>query len=248
MRVDGLAIALRPRSQSEACDLGAALVRQHARSIWRCYTPLLLAVGVLALCTVDLFGWLPLLIVFWLKPWLDRSLLFVLSRAVFGEATHWRDLWQARRHVLGGQWLRTLLWRRFSPWRAYTQPIDQLEAQRGGARRKRARLMLNDNRGAATALQTAFVHAEAVLSYALVALIWWFAPENRSSGVWDWFFNSGTHAAGDLGPDLALAASYIVAVLFLEPFYVAAGFAMYLNRRVVLEAWDIEQEFRRAFA
>ena len=37
-------------------------------------------------------------------------------------------------------------------------------------------------------------------------------------------------------------------VLFLEPFYVAAGFAMYLNRRAELEAWDIEQEFRRAFA
>jgi hypothetical protein len=36
-------------------------------------------------------------------------------------------------------------------------------------------------------------------------------------------------------------------VVVLEPFYVAAGFAMYLNRRVQLEAWDIEQEFRRAF-
>jgi hypothetical protein len=34
----------------------------------------------------------------------------------------------------------------------------------------------------------------------------------------------------------------------VEPFYVGAGFTMYLNRRVELEAWDIEQEFRRAFA
>ena len=39
-----------------------------------------------------------------------------------------------------------------------------------------------------------------------------------------------------------------VVVLFLEPFYVAAGFGIYLNRRAELEAWDIEQEFRRAFA
>jgi len=36
-------------------------------------------------------------------------------------------------------------------------------------------------------------------------------------------------------------------VLFLEPFFVATGFAQYLNRRAALEAWDIEQEFRRAF-
>ncbi|MEO7830698.1 hypothetical protein [Roseateles sp.] len=248
MRVEGLAVVLRPRSQSEACDLGLALVRGHALSIWRCYTPLLLAVGALALCAVDTLGWLPMLIVFWLKPWLDRSLLFVLSRAVFGEATRWADLWRARRHVLGGQPWRTLLWRRFSPWRAYTQPIEQLEAQRGGARRKRARLLLNDNRSAATALQTAFSNAEGVLTYGLVALLWWFTPENRSADVWDWFFHPQAHAAGQLGMNLVMALSYLAVVLFLEPFYVAAGFAMYLNRRVVLEAWDIEQEFRRAFA
>jgi hypothetical protein len=45
-----------------------------------------------------------------------------------------------------------------------------------------------------------------------------------------------------------VAAAYALAVFFLEPFYVAPGFAMYLNRRAELEAWDIEQEFRRAFA
>jgi hypothetical protein len=42
--------------------------------------------------------------------------------------------------------------------------------------------------------------------------------------------------------------AYAMAVLFLEPFYVGAGFAIYLNRRAELEAWDIEQEFRRAFS
>ena len=31
----------------------------------------------------------------------------------------------------------------------------------------------------------------------------------------------------------------------MEPFYVAAGFALYLNRRTVLEGWDIEIAFRR---
>ncbi|WP_343623842.1 hypothetical protein [Roseateles puraquae] len=248
MRVEGLALALRPRSPSEACDLGAALVRAHAASIWRCYAPLLAAVTVLALCTIETYGWLPALIIFWLKPWLDRSLLFVLSRAVFGEATHWRDLWQARRLVLGGQWLRTLLWRRFSPWRAFTQPVEQLEAQRGSARRKRVRLLMNDHRGAAAGLQTAFTHAEAAITYGLVALVWWFAPEGQRSSVWDWFFHPSAHATGELGMNLAMTAAYAAVVLFLEPFYVAAGFAMYLNRRVALEAWDIEQEFRGAFA
>jgi hypothetical protein len=44
------------------------------------------------------------------------------------------------------------------------------------------------------------------------------------------------------------SVAYAAAVGMLEPFYVAAGFGLYINRRVELEAWDIEQEFRRAFA
>ena len=247
MRVDRLAIALRPRIQGEACDLGAALVRQHARSIWRSFMPVYLVVVMLALCTVDISGWIPILIVFWFKPWLDRSLLFVLSRAVFGEPTRWTDLWRARRQVLGGSLLRTFLWRRLSPWRAYTQPIEQLEGQRGAARRKRAKLLLNDNHGAATALQIAFANAEAVLAYSLLSLVWWFAPQTSRAAVWDWFWHPGNHAVGVWALDLAMALAYMGVVGFLEPFYVAAGLAMYLNRRVILEAWDIEQEFRHAF-
>jgi hypothetical protein len=46
---------------------------------------------------------------------------------------------------------------------------------------------------------------------------------------------------------LPMTIAYALVVLLLEPFYVAAGFAMYLNRRAQLEAWDIEQELRRAF-
>jgi hypothetical protein len=238
---------LRPRSQYEACDLGLALVRGHARSIWRCYAPLLLTVSIFALCTVEVAGWLPTFLLFWSKPWLDRTLLFVLSRAVFGEATRWSDLWAARRQVWGGQFLRTVLWRRFSPWRAYTQPVEQLEGQTGSRRRKRVALMLKENRGPATALQVAFAHAEAVILYSLLGLVWWLAPEDRRNDVFFWLMQTGPSASPSVAHDLLLAGVYAGVVMFLEPFFVAAGFAMYLNRRVVLEAWDVEQEFRRAF-
>ena len=46
---------------------------------------------------------------------------------------------------------------------------------------------------------------------------------------------------------LGLFAVQAIAVLFVEPFHVAGGFAMYLNRRVELEAWDVEQDLRHAF-
>lgn len=242
MQVEGLAIALRPRPMAEAADLGAELVRRHARSVWCTFLPVYLVMLALALCTVEIAGWLPSLLIFWLKPWLDRSLLFTLSRAVFGQGTRWADLWQHRRAVWGGQLLRTLLWRRFSPWRSFTQAIEQLEGQRGGARRKRRNQLLRARRGAATGMQLVFAHVEAALYFGLLSLLVWFAPEGDTKEVMGWFVNaSGT------GESLLVAVAYAIVVGVLEPFYVAAGFAMYLNRRVELEAWDIEQEFRRGF-
>ena len=197
-------------------------------------------VAVLALGTVELAPWLPGLIVFWLKPWLDRSLLFALSRAVFGERTRFSDLWQARRQVWGGQWLATLTLRRLSPWRAYTQPIRQLEGQRGAARRGRQALLLRGQRWPAALMHAAFGQAETALTLAPLALWMWLQPQGQGE-PWQWL----QHGLDSV--PLATVA-YGLAVGLLEPFYVAAGFTMYLNRRVELEAWDVEQELRGAFA
>jgi hypothetical protein len=41
------------------------------------------------------------------------------------------------------------------------------------------------------------------------------------------------------------ALYYMTAVSLVEPFYVTAGFALYLNRRAILEGWDIELALRR---
>ena len=45
-----------------------------------------------------------------------------------------------------------------------------------------------------------------------------------------------------------LPSPILIAMLLLEPFYVRPALRCTLNRRAELEAWDIEQEFRRAFA
>jgi hypothetical protein len=243
MRVDALAITLRPRPMTEAADLGQRLVQIHARSIWRCYAPVWAAVVLLALATVEIAGWLPGLLIFWLKPWLDRTLLFVISRAVFGEATRWADLWAARRDVLARSLLRTLTIARLSPWRSFTQAIDQLEGQRGGARRKRRAVLLGAHRGAAAGLQFVYANLEMILVVGLLAFIGWFLPDTLKTDLWQLL------RAGESAPmQAAFAFGYGLVVLALEPFFVASGFAMYLNRRVELEAWDIEQELRHAFA
>jgi hypothetical protein len=37
----------------------------------------------------------------------------------------------------------------------------------------------------------------------------------------------------------------VLVLMVWEPIYVACGFSLYLNRRTVLEAWDIELVFRQ---
>ena len=242
MQVDALAVELRPRPMLEAADLGVRMVQAHAASVWRCYTPLLLLVTALAVASVAVADWLPGLLLFWLKPWLDRSLLFVLSRAVFGQATRWSDLWRAQRSVWWRQLPSTLLIRRLSPWRAYTQPIYQLEGQDGALQRRRRAQLLQGHRNAATFMHLAFAHIEMALCLACGALLIWLLPAHSHFDLFRWMRQGSDHTT-----TLAIATVYAGVVLLLEPFYVAAGFAMYLNRRVELEAWDIEQTFRRAF-
>jgi hypothetical protein len=198
--------------------------------------------ALLALASIELGAWVPGLVIFWCKPWLDRTLLFVFSRAAFGESTGLADLWRHRRAVWAGDLLRTFTLRRLSPWRSYTQPAGQLEGQSGAARRRRRDQLLHGRRGAASAMHLVYAHVEVVLVLGLLALAAWFAPQGTHRNALAWL------AGGSLANELVLSAAYAAVVLVLEPFYVASGFAMYLNRRVELEAWDIEQEFRRALA
>lgn len=243
MRVDAIALHLRPRSMSEAGDLGVRLVQANARSVWATYTPVWAVVVLVALACGSLAPWLPGLIVFCLKPWLDRTLLFVLSRAVFGTPTRLRDVWAAQASVWWQQLFSTLTWRRLSPWRSYTQPARQLEGQRGAAGRSRRKQLLNGKHGAALAMHGAFAQTESLLLIGMAALAVWFAPEGTQRTMFETLVQSDSPLVSML-----LAAGYAGVVLLVEPFYVGAGFAMYLNRRVELEAWDIEQEFRLAFA
>ncbi|MEP7099648.1 MAG: hypothetical protein ABI781_04010 [Burkholderiales bacterium] len=224
-------------------DLGIRLVQANARSVWASFAPVYLIVAMVALASGAIADWLPMLIIFWLKPWLDRSLLFVLSRAVFGTETRLADLWAAQRSVWWQMLPATLTTRRLSPWRTYTQPALQLEGQRGAAWRARRRQLLRGKQGAALGLHLVFAHFELLLLVGVMMFALLFAPEDTHLSIWGALFQSEGHAASML-----VATIYAGLVLLLEPFYVGAGFAMYLNRRVELEAWDVEQEFRLAFA
>ena len=242
MFVDTLSVRLRPRTSHEATDLGVRLCQSSARSVWICYGVAALPVLTAAMMSFAAAAWLPPLLIWWAKPWLDRTILFVLSRAAFGQQTGVGDLWRARGQVWRRQFLLTWTLQRLSPWRVFTQPIYQLEGLDVRKAAARVRQIRKPIVWSAILTTNLFAAVEWALTLAALSLIFWFAPSGRSPDLTDLL-------SGDTsGPLLAaVAAAYASAVLFLEPFFVAAGFAAYLTRRAELEAWDIEQEFRRAF-
>lgn len=242
MRIDSLQLRMRTRSPYEAADLGVRLCQQHWRSLFACHAAVTLPTMALCIATCEIAGWLPLTLIFFAKPWLDRTSLFVLSRAAFGQQTRLADLWSAQGQVLWTQLLLSWTWRRLSPWRAFSQPVYQLEGLRFGQRRRRLKQLRGAYLGPALLTTSAFSIAETVLVAGLVSLTVWLAPSPRETAV----VLQGIGNFSEFSV-LLMPCAYALVILFLEPFYVASGFGMYLNRRAELEAWDVEQELRHAF-
>jgi hypothetical protein len=242
VQIDAFAIRLRPRSNMEAADLGVRLCQSSARSVYACYWTVAIPTAAVAMATYWIAPWLPGLVLWLAKPWLDRTILFVLSRAAFGQTTSAVDVWLARRQVWWRQLISTWTLRRLSPWRSFTQPVYQLEGLHGTQLHKRVAQIRHGRTGAAALMTSVFATVEPLLTVGLLSLVFWLIPKGYEPDLGKLWLGQES-AAGDL----LLQAAYAVVVLFLEPFFVAAGFTMYLNRRAELEAWDIEQEFRRAF-
>ncbi len=227
----------------EAADLGVRMCQSAARPVFKCYWVVGVPTFVLALATYEIASWLPVLLIWMAKPWLDRTILFVLSRAAFGQATSLTDLWSAGREVWLRQLFRTWTQRRLSPWRSFTQPVYQLEGSHGSQLRRRVAQIRRGQTGAASLVAFVFALVEQVLFISLISLAYWLTPSGYEPNLGQVWLGGASATM-----DIVLSGAYAAVVLFVEPFFVAAGFAMYLNRRTELEAWDIEQEFRRAFS
>ena len=227
----------------EAADLGVRLCQSTARGVYVCYGAVAVPVIALAVASGEIGGWIPGVLIWWLKPWLDRTILFVLSRAAFGQQTSPIDVWRSQRQVLWTGLLLTLTVQRLSLWRSLTQPVYQLEGLRAGDARARVRQIRRGKAGSGLLITAAFSMAETALTFGALSLAFWFAPAGQSPDLID-LVNGETSEFFRVATILA----YSLVVIFLEPFYVAAGFGVYLSRRAELEAWDLEQEFRRAFA
>src|SRR6185369_8356792 len=123
---------------------------------------------------------------------------------------------------------------RVDPGRAFTLPVSQLERLHGAARRARVRTL--SRRGHAdTVLLKGFCSSfELVLALGLLAFAVLMLPSPEAEATWiEW-------AISIWPPPLwllwVLVSADFLAVLLVEPLYVAGGFSLYLARRTQVEA------------
>ena len=248
MQPADLTVALRRRSPWEATDLGLAMLQRWWRPVYAAHA---LVVAPIALALVALGWaldavWAGLLAFWWLEPLYDRVVLHVLSRAVFGEIARPLSVLRSWRDWKGGLFaalaLRVIVW---DVARSFNLPVRQLEGSRGREARDRQRLLGRRARGQAVWLTMVWLHFEAALIMLAGAMAGLLLPAGleRAPGGEDPLLSG----LADLMKMASVsdALIYAAVILLLEPFYVAAGFGLYLNRRTLLEGWDIEVALRR---
>lgn len=245
MQLERIAIRLRPRQGFEAIDLGFRMALRWAWPLWSTWLAVFLPVAAALLIALSATPLLAVGLLWWLKPMFERFLLHVLSRAVFGETPRLVDTLASWRQILSPGLARSLLARFWDLGRSFNLAVMQLERQTGRAARER-RALLGRRAGAyAYALTLVCMHFEMVAYYGIAALALYVGTETQllpepeaSFDAWEQFFQW----------TLVDSLVYLGVISLVAPFYAAAGFALYLNRRVTLEGWDLELALRRMAA
>ncbi len=244
MQLERLSVALRPRGGWEALDLGFQMARGWWRPVWGTWLAVYLPAAALVHLLAQDALWIAPLVLWWLKPVFDRFVLHVVSRAVFGAPPTVREALSAWREILRPGLVAGLTFFRLDPARSFNLPVWQLEKQTWREAAARRGALGRRMRGYAVWLTVVSLHFEALVLVSLGLVVALFVPAGGEPGFefsalfrgagegetpWDWFDS----------------ACYVAAVSLVEPLYVAAGFSLYLNRRAILEGWDIELSLRR---
>ncbi|EJM64616.1 DUF4129 domain-containing protein [Pseudomonas sp. GM55] len=244
MHLSDATVVISPRPTWEAMDLGVLLNQRHRRLLMTSWA--MVTLPVFALLSWGLWDspTLAVLIFWWLKPAFERLPLYILSKAMFGETPTLKQALQQWPRLLKPQLLASLTWRRLSLHRSFAMPVMQLEGLNGPQRQQRLQVLLQRDASAARWLTIIGAHLEGTLWIGLMGLFYLLLPQQVAL---DWSWQSLISAATRDWRWLEhlTNAFYALVLVVWEPIYVASGFSLYLNRRTVLEAWDIELVFRR---
>lgn len=243
MDLEKVTAKIRPRQGWEAIDLGVTLVQNHAITLYKIWFAASLPIYIVLMLIMNASPEWMIVVFWWLKPIMERPLLHFFSRELFGEGLNAKQCIKAFYSVAKIQWFASLTWRRFSFTRSLDLPLIQLEGLKGAARGKRLRIIHSADSGNAVWLTIVFVLVETIMYLSVLTLIYLLVPEIylENLDLWKWMIGDSE----SFFATQALNFLMYLAISFVAPFYVACGFALYLNQRTHLEAWDIELAFKR---
>lgn len=210
-------------------------------SLWLCFaTPVVLLSSTLLLLGVPMV-WV-LFINWWFKPLYELPVLIYLSKAIFAQKTSIKSVLQESKSQIPRLLGSYLTLSRLSPNRSLTAPVAFLEQLKGKARRKRVSVLSAEITRAYT-LMMAWINIEGIAYYVLLGVLLWILPFGYSISDMKSLLLGEVSDLGKVIGGITLLLPTLIAAL-VAPMYVGAGFLLYINRRMRLEAWDIEHQFQ----
>lgn len=240
MNLDQVTLEIRPRSAWEAVDLGILMAKRWWLPMMKVWLLASLPIFILTLIIPWKWYWLGGALIWWLKPIYERPLLHILSHAVFNDLPDTRSTFKLFPSLALKQIIASLTWRRFSPSRSMDLPVLQLEGLAGSRRQERLGVLHREDSSPAGWISFMGLGMEFFLWMGILSFIWALLPQELDIEWAGLFFTQDSIELHNL--QLLL---WYLALGLTAPFYVACGFALYLNRRIKLEAWDIDIAFRR---
>jgi hypothetical protein len=237
MQLNNLVIDASPKTSWQCFDLGCRVALADYKTLFSYWLLLTLPIFILLISLSLQWG----LLIFWLfKPWYERGLLYILSRTVFGAKVSIKQALLALPSQIKPLWFSSLTYRRLAPSRSFDMAVAQLENLSGERRTKRLKV-LHKSRDDNTSWWTiCCVHWESFLALASITLLQILLPAE-----FDFRLLAESLSVADSFENYVFIVCVFLSMAIVAPFYIAGGFVAYLNRRVILEAWDIELGFNK---
>ncbi len=250
MRLEDVTAKIRPRARWESIDLGCAMARRSYGTIlmaWLvCVWPLWI-LGVIGFGMISEGGWH----LWWSSLWIWVTLgiagkvpLHIISRELFGEkVSAWEVIKLWPKMFFANFWRG--IFSRFTVSRGLSMPVSELEGLRGSAYKARVNLLLRNGGDGATQAVLVSHLMMLVITFACWFFLMMVYQFYGANDLFENFFEDLYLHGDDYGVSWLFLLFYCISVTLIEPLFVGAGFAMYVNSRTLTEGWDIELSFKR---
>ncbi|WP_440904577.1 hypothetical protein ACMZOO_17390 [Catenovulum sp. SX2] len=241
MELNKLSFEPCPRTPSQVFDLTLLFVKKHFVALIKIYLTLVVPLAAIfyALLPIEYVGF----IIWWLKPVFERPLLTYLSRVSFSYSCSTFEAISSLKQLKIINIIKLLTIYRLSTTRAYNAPIEQLEKQSSKALTKRKDILNNRCSHNQTWWILLCVHLEMLMLMTLLFVYYGLFPDFMpiDEHLTFEYFNSSEFVSLYL-------ITYLMSIALIAPYFTTGGFLMYLNSRIHIEGWDIEQSFKRIVA